>query len=116
MGFTLDNYTLLYIIIALFIVQLLITRYYVISTVEASEHTNNKRIVRKLSGQINSTFDQYMGGHNDNQEKQVPMRVQRRSKHEIDSIEDPAEDYDENNIQDEQDDRDEDDERRESED
>jgi hypothetical protein len=62
MGFTLDNYTLLYIIIALFVVQLLVTRYYVQWSIEDSGHTNNKKIIKKLSGQINSTFDQYMGG------------------------------------------------------
>jgi hypothetical protein len=61
MPFTLDNQTILYIIIALFVVQFLVMRYYVQSTIEASNQKNNKKIVKNLTHQIKSTFDQYMG-------------------------------------------------------
>ena len=78
MGFTLDNQTLLYIVIAFFIVQFLIMRYYVNSTVEDNTHKNNKKIVKKMASHIGATFEEYMG------------RTKGREE-EVDSVDDPAE-------------------------
>lgn len=107
MGFTFDNQTLLYIIIALFIVQIFVMRYYVQSSIEASQQDNNKKLIKRLTGQIGSTFEQYMG----NQNKQHQIRQEmvsdpkysnirgemgRRSNRnqDMDSINDPADDVD----------------------
>jgi len=57
-----ENYTLLYIIVALFVLQFIVMRYYVQSSIEDNNSRNNKKIIKKLSGQISSTFDQYLGG------------------------------------------------------
>lgn len=56
-----ENYTLLYIILALFVIQFIVMRYYVQSSIEDNNSRNNKKIIKKLSGQISSTFDQYLG-------------------------------------------------------
>lgn len=107
MAFTLDNHTLLYIIIALFVVQLLVMRYYVNSSIDDANHKNTKKIIKKLSGQISVTFDQYMGNNKQNvqQEKEYVdrRRVENRrveSRQVInnidDSIDDPAEDINDN--------------------
>lgn len=61
MTFRLDNQTLLYIVIALFVVQFFVMRYYVQSTIGEDLDKNNKKMVKKFSNQINRTFDQYMG-------------------------------------------------------
>ena len=108
MGFKLENHTLLYIIIAFFVVQLLVMRYYVQSSIEDSNHKNNKKIVKKLTGQISTTFDQYMGGNRlpnrvqDVMEREDGMGQRRPDRREdVDSIEDPAENVEEDDVQEE---------------
>lgn len=94
MGYTLDNQTLLYIIIALFVVQLFVMRYYVQSSIEESEHKNNKKVIKKLTGQINATFDHYMGGNRQMvQQERIREEHDTRRPHrdDMDSIDDPAE-------------------------
>ena len=59
MNLNLSNQTLLYIIIGLFIVQFVVMRYYVNSTIDQEKHTNNKKIIKQMTEQINSTFDKY---------------------------------------------------------
>ena len=59
MNLNLSNQTLLYIIIGLFILQFVVMRYYVNSTIEQEKHTNNKKIIKQLTEQINSPFDKY---------------------------------------------------------
>lgn len=112
MGFTMDNQTLLIIMIVLFVLQFLIMRYYVQSTIEENNHKNNKKIIKRLTEQISTTFDQYMGGdprHTNVQ--QAPGQYLRtsgvsrqqnygekersRKTEDVDSIEDPAEHIDE---------------------
>ena len=61
MPFNLDNQTLLYVIIGLFVVQLIIMKYYTQYNIEESLHRNNKKLVKKLATQVNDTFEQYMG-------------------------------------------------------
>ena len=65
MGFELDNKTLLYVTIGLFIVQFIIMIYYVPYTVDKENKNNNKKLIKKLSGHINSTFDEYIGSNTD---------------------------------------------------
>jgi len=94
MAFTLDNQTLLYILIVLFVVQLFIMRYYVQSSIEENNNKNNKKVIKKLTGQISATFDQYMGGNRHLQEKMSDEEMYRKRtsrRDDIDSIEDPAE-------------------------
>lgn len=95
MGLTLDNQTLLYIIIGLFVIQIFIVRYYVQSTVES----NNKKVTKSFTGCIDTTFDKYVGkkSHLSHSSKSIPKyqkrdhkKDQRIKKNEIDSIEDPA--------------------------
>lgn len=56
----LNNQTLLFIIIAVFIIQIIIMKYYVQSYVSEDLDKNNKRMIKKISNQIDSTFDQYI--------------------------------------------------------
>lgn len=109
MTFTLDNQTILYIIIGLFIVQLLIMKYYVQSAIDDGNHRNNKKIIKKMSEQIGMTFDQYMGGNRSNNERNDTRDNDNRKRsgygkprEDIDSIEDPADDI--NDIDDDRDD------------
>lgn len=95
MGLTLDNQTLLYIIIGLFIVQIFVIRYYVQSTVESRINSNNKRFRKALTGDIDTTFDKYVGRNNRTHPRyqKVGQTNQRMDYHKndgIDSIEDPA--------------------------
>jgi len=106
MPFNLDNQTLLYVIIGLFVVQLLITKYYTQYSIEETVHRNNKKLVKKLATQVNDTFEQYMGRNRsineeskqmrEEREYEVPQRGMKKGKEEDDgdSIEDPAEDED----------------------
>jgi hypothetical protein len=115
MGFTLDNQTLLYIVIALFIVQFLVTRYYVNSAVEDGVHKNNKKMIKKLTHQIGSTFDHYVGGggqgaggqpHSGDHSVNGPRRSRGGySGQDMDSIDDPAEDAGDDCEGDDEDDR-----------
>lgn len=101
MAYTLDNQTLLYIIIAFFVVQLLVMRYYVQTSIEESNHKNNKKVVKKLTGQISATFDQYMGQNRQAPPQQergredAPDRRRPARRDDMDSVEDPAEDVEE---------------------
>lgn len=108
MTFTLDNQTLLYIVIALLIVNFLIMRYYLLSLVEDQQNKNNKRIIKKVSMQLSSTLDQYLGNTTNHQMRHIDnmrcangqCRVVRRPTlvpQESDSVDDPAENGDENN-------------------
>jgi type III secretory pathway component EscR len=115
MPFNLDNQTLLYVIIGLFVVQLIIMKYYTQYNIEESLHRNNKKLVKKLATQVNDTFEQYMGrnrGLNEeakqrdaqDYEPQQPQRGTRRKEDDVnhnrltretrdeDSIDDPADD------------------------
>jgi len=56
-----DNQTLLYIVIVLSIIQFLLMRYYVSSSLEAESHQNNKKIIRRMTGQIQTTLQQHLG-------------------------------------------------------
>jgi len=104
-GFALDNQNLLYIIIALFvvlIVQLFVMRWYVNASIEDAQHKNNKKIVKRVTDQIGSTFDRYMGGGNSKHPSQSRQdtqngvqRVRRNKYRDMDSIDDPADDVDE---------------------
>jgi beta-lactamase regulating signal transducer with metallopeptidase domain len=98
MNLDMENQTLLYIIIGVFIVQFLILRYYVLNTVEKENKKNNKRLIKKVSKQINSTFDKYMGnsiGIDNISNIQQPIVSQNNDNIDIDSIDDPADDIDE---------------------
>ena len=95
MGLTLDNQTLLYIIIGLFIIQIFVIRYYVQSTVESRIQSNNKKVTKSFTGCIDTTFDKYVGKrshpryqkvHRTEQKKRQPVNMNEG----IDSIEDPA--------------------------
>lgn len=109
MAFTLDNQTLLYIIIALFIVNFFVMTYYVKSSIEGYQQENNKKLVKKLTGQIGSTFEQYMGKNKNTSEmvsdpRHANMQSDMRHEHmrgqinrkysgqDMDSINDPADD------------------------
>lgn len=59
----LDSLTILYIIIALSIVQFLLMRYYVASSLETEIHHNNKRLIKRMTGQIQTTLQQHLGGN-----------------------------------------------------
>lgn len=101
----LDNQTLLYIIIAICIIHFFAMRYYVRLTIKTDLERNNKKIVKKLSGKISSTFDRYMGTtpatykEYTKEENVKPILVNNtkydNNKHtqnyDEDSIEDPAE-------------------------
>jgi len=98
MNLDMENQTLLYIIIGVFIVQFLILRYYVLNTVEKENKKNNKRLIKKVSKQINFTFDKYMGnsiGIDNIPNIQQPIVSQNNDNIDIDSIDDPADDIDE---------------------
>lgn len=105
----LDINTLLYIVIGIFIVNLLITRYYVNSSIELSTDKNNKKMIKKISGQIMSTFDRYIVGDNSISMSQSNMNTNHKNhknhknhnqhhydqpnkKYDIDSVNDPADD------------------------
>lgn len=57
----LDSLTLLYVIIALSIVQFMLMRYYVASNLETEIHQNNKKIIKRVTGQIQTTLQQHLG-------------------------------------------------------
>lgn len=107
MAYTIENQTLMYIIIAFFVVQLLVMRYYVQGSIEDNNYKNNKKVIKKLTGQIGATFDQYMGGnrltglmqHQSHQQirdyDDIPDRRSPVRRDDMDSIEDPAEDVEE---------------------
>ena len=100
MAYTLDNQALMYIIIALFVIQYLAMRYYVQTSIEEHKHKNNKKVIKKVTDQNSTTFDQYMGkngsyqhdtGHNITPVSKRSIQRQRQ-RNDVDSIEDPAED------------------------
>ena len=100
--------TLIGIVLICVAMQFLLIRYYVSSSILANNHTNNKKIIRKISEQIDRTFDQYMGhgnghGHGHGQEKKpivLPLQkprvhvVPKDQGHDRDSIDDPMDDAD----------------------
>ena len=100
MGLTLDNQTLLYIILGLFIIQIFVIRYYVQSTVESRIQSNNKKVTKSFTGCIDTTFDKYIGpfspqkeknyqnNQNNQNNKKIKQRIVRNEG--VDSIEDPA--------------------------
>lgn len=95
MKFSLDSQTILYVVIGLFFVQLFIMRYYVGSSIEESHHRNNKKLIKKISTQIDSTFDRYMGNRSEQTQLYSHQnRTERQEYNDIDSINDPAEDID----------------------
>lgn len=87
MPLNLDNQVLLYIIAIVFIIQFIITKYYVSYNIDTAMKKNNKRLIKKLSGQINSTFDEYMGSNNT---EQVIHQSPNNNNNDLDSIDDPA--------------------------
>ena len=100
-GFTFDNQTLLYIIIALFIVNFFVMRWYIQSSIETNQHSNNKKLIKRFTDHIGSTFDQYMGGnmkHGRQETRQEtredPRRRYNRHQRDVDSIDDPVDDID----------------------
>jgi type III secretory pathway component EscR len=106
MNIKLDNKTILFIVISLFILQLLIMRYYVNKTIEEEIKNNNKKMVRKISKQISMIFREYLKPvtsnsdnikvsdiNNNNKEIRVKSKDLTKSlSNEIDSLYDPAED------------------------
>lgn len=81
MGYSPDNQTLFYIIIVLFVVNILITRWYC--------DTSSKKHIKTITKKINGIFDQYATKqYQSNQSKQSKQTVQ------ADSIDDPADDID----------------------
>jgi hypothetical protein len=84
MGYTFDNQTLLYIIIFLFIGNIILCRYYVNSSIENSQ----KKTIKKINKTITATFDQYTA-------KPEPVKPQYQpmpSRKQEDSLDDPADD------------------------
>lgn len=85
MGYAFDNQTLLYIIIFLFIGNIVLCRYYVNTSIDNSQ----KKIIKKINKTITTTFDQYTT-------KPEPVKPQYQSmptrKPMEDSIDDPADD------------------------
>lgn len=77
MGLTLDNQTLLYIIIGLLIIQSIALVYYVQSTVESRIQSNNKKITKSFTGCIDTTFDKYVGK---SQQPQSQLQPQSHSR------------------------------------
>ena len=96
MPLNLDNQVLLYIIAIVFIIQFIITKYYVSYNIDTAMKKNNKRLIKKLSGQINSTFDEYMGPNTEHiiQQDQDPQQEYNThntvNNDDVDSIDDPA--------------------------
>ena len=107
MLFELDNQTLLCIIILLLFIYFFFIRIYVKDTIEI----NNKKILKKMTSRINQTFDKYMGnndlrGIEEYKNIKNPVTVSNISENarqeqdilkqnihdDVDSIEDPAED------------------------
>jgi hypothetical protein len=101
MPFSPDNQTLLYIIIGCFIAQFLIMRYYVQSTIEYDIHHNNKKLIKRMSDEIGTTFAHYLGGreyeeHSSRRPERHESKRRRHQKEEqMDSVEDPMEEEDE---------------------
>lgn len=100
MNINIENQTLLYIILGVFVVHLLVMRYYVIYTVEKENKKSNKRLIKKVSKQINTTFEQYMG--RSDMVDTTPENIDNACSHnvyhntnDIDSIEDPIDEMDE---------------------
>src|SRR5437016_1418202 len=102
MTFPFDNQTLLYVIIAFFVVQIFITRYYVNTSIEDNNRINNKKIIKKISGQVSTTFDQYMGNrlksnpdvHQEKPHHDRNQHANHKRPYDMDSIVDPAENVD----------------------
>lgn len=95
MAFSVDNQTLLYIVIGLFIVNILVMRYYVNSSIDDSLHRNNKKITKTVTKQIDMLFEKYVGSQQQ-QQPQYENTRSRKYKQEEDSIEDPAEKMEQN--------------------
>lgn len=90
MTFLEDNKTILILLSIIIVLQILAIRYYVASSIEDAQSRNNKKIIKKITGEINTTFDQYIG-----QPKQIEQNYQQeyhpsQNHRDIDSINDPA--------------------------
>jgi hypothetical protein len=102
MSIELNVPTLIGIALIWVVVQFLVTRYYVASSIHANNQTNNKKIVRKISEQIDRTFDQYMGNGREKKPIMLPLpkpRVhavpkEQEQDHDHDSIDDPMDEAD----------------------
>jgi hypothetical protein len=99
MNLGIENQTILYIIIAILIFQVIATRYYVLNTIEQENRKNNKKLIKKLSKQINTTFDEYMGNSGTpntmTQMNNIHNRPTNQNTIDDDSIDDPIDDIDE---------------------
>ena len=100
MNLEIENQTLFFIIIGVFIVQFLVIRYYVLNTIEQENRINNKKMIKKVSNQINSTFDEYMGHSNTINTSTHVENIQQPVNQDInigdiDSIDDPVNDLNE---------------------
>lgn len=87
----LDNLTILYIILALSIVQFLLMRYYVASSLETEIHQNNKRLVKRMTGQIQSTLQQHLGAtpQPNGYEREVQNEPSRRRPPQVNRYKEP---------------------------
>jgi len=102
MNLEFDNQTLLYIIICICVIQFFIMRYYVLNTIEQENKKNNRRLIKKVSKQINTTFDEYIGvSNNGNTMSQLQPEQETNQHHinqnnaDIDSIDDPVDELEE---------------------
>jgi truncated hemoglobin YjbI len=90
---SLDNQTLLYLIIGCTIVTLLVMHYYVNLVIDKKICKNNKKMVKKVSDEIKDTFKQYIGSRH-TEEKQKRSRRHhhhaQRDDSDQDSINDPV--------------------------
>ena len=90
MGYSPDNQTLFYIIIVVFVVNILITRWYC--------DTSSQKHIKTITKKINGIFDQYATkqyqSNQSNQSKQTKQSKQSKQTVQADSIDDPAEDID----------------------
>lgn len=103
-----DSQTLFFIMIGLFIVQFLIMRYYVSSSQEIEINRNNKKMLKKMTEQIQTTLQQHLAVHNvesvNSTHQRIPHRDMRVQKHQrrdhqeveeendnMDSMDDPVE-------------------------
>lgn len=86
MPFALDNQTMIYIGIGIAIVYFFVMRYITQRTIETEIQKHNKKILKKVTEQVTSTFRQYVG--NDGPAKTKPKQLSFEL-NQTDSIEDP---------------------------
>ncbi len=90
MPFALDNQTMIYIIIGIAVIEFFVCKYFVRHVMETEIQKNNKKILKKVTDQITTTFRQYVNVNDDKiRPDEYTQKKINAKQRQADSVDDP---------------------------